>query len=53
MVIYKQRKIINILIKVINILNKGEMNMIKAQRFGVEIEMTGLTRKKAAETVAE
>lgn len=27
--------------------------MIKAQRFGVEIEMTGLTRKKAAETVAE
>ena len=27
--------------------------MIKNQKFGVEVEMTGITRKKAADIVAE
>ena len=27
--------------------------MLKEQRFGVEVEMTGITRKKAADILAE
>ena len=32
---------------------KWRYNMIKNQKFGVEVEMTGITRKKTASVIAK